>query len=850
MMFRALPPLLGLLLFGGALWVLHHELALYHLGDIIRHLREISIEDLSIAFLLTVLSYIVMSGYDLLALRSIDHPLPYRRVGLASFVGYAFSNNMGFALLAGGSVRYALYSAWGLTALEISNVILFCTLTLWLGFFILSGVIFLWDPLPVPAGFHLCFATVRPLGVLFLGCVSVYLVVCMMRRRPFTIHHWTVSLPRPRHLVPQAMIASLDWIVAGSVFYVLLPSSSSLSFGLFLGIFLLAQVAGVASQLPGGLGVFETTALLLLKPYLPVPSVVGALVVFRGIYYLLPLLLAAALLGGRELLRHRNKIKNMARMADSWVSVAVPWLLALVSFWGGMILLFSVSTPVVHWRLEWLRRFFPPAVTELSHFLASLVGAGLLLLARGLQRRLDAAYLLTVFLLTAGIVFSLLKGLDYEEAVLLGVMLATLIPCRKYFYRRASLLSQRFTPGWIFAIGLVLISSLWLVFFSYKHVQYSNELWWQFAIKADAARSIRAMVGVLILVLLFSLAKLLRPRAPDTSSREKGDMDRVGDIVRQSTRTYANLALSGDKRILYSRSGSAFVMYAVKGRSWVAMGDPVGPEEEWGELIWKFGEMCDRYGGWPVFYEVGQEHLHLYVDIGLALFKLGEEARVPLQNFSMEGRTRKGLRYALRRLERDGYSFEVVHPAEVPAVLPSLQVISDTWLAAKHSREKGFSMGFFDPAYLRHFPIGLAKRAGEIYAFANVLEGASMSELSVDLMRYRPEAPDGVMDFLFTHLILWGKERGFRWFSLGMAPLSGISDHACAPLWNRMGAFAFRYGSHFYNFQGLRRYKDKFGPVWQAKYLASPRGASLPSILIDITALISGRGEQERSPSS
>jgi len=96
------------------------------------------------------------------------------------------------------------------------------------------------------------------------------------------------------------------------------------------------------------------------------------------------------------------------------------------------------------------------------------------------------------------------------------------------------------------------------------------------------------------------------------------------------------------------------------------------------------------------------------------------------------------------------------------------------------------------------------------------------------------------MEYLFICLMLWGKEQGYRWFSLGMAPFSGLENGTLAPLWNRLGAFVYRYGEHFYNFQGLRQYKDKFDPEWRPKYLALPGGLALPQIFANIARLISG----------
>jgi phosphatidylglycerol lysyltransferase len=88
--------------------------------------------------------------------------------------------------------------------------------------------------------------------------------------------------------------------------------------------------------------------------------------------------------------------------------------------------------------------------------------------------------------------------------------------------------------------------------------------------------------------------------------------------------------------------------------------------------------------------------------------------------------------------------------------------------------------------------------------------------------------------------MLWGKQQGYRWFNLGMAPMSGFEDRALAPLWSRVGSFLFRHGEHFYNFQGLRQYKEKFDSTWEPRYLASPGGLALPRIVTNVASLISG----------
>ena len=835
-----LGPLFGLLFFGVALWVLHHELKVYHLEDILHHVEKLPFHRILLALLLTALSYLIMTGYDFLALQYIRRPLAYTRIALASFVGYAFSNNIGLSMVAGGSVRYRLYSSWGLSLVEITKVIGFCTMTLWLGFFLLGGVVFVFEPVMIPEALHVPLVSIQPIGGIFLIIVAAYLSLSLFRKRPFRLGGWEFTLPSSRLFVGQMAVAFLDWAIAGSVLYVLLPDSSKLSFFGFLGIFLLAQFAGLISQVPGGLGVFETVAIILLSPALPGSEVLGSLLAYRGIYYLLPLGMATILLGAQEMIQKKALVQKLTQALGHWSSLLVPHVLAFTTLVGGAILLFSGATPAVAWRLGWLKDFLPLPVMEISHFLGSVIGAALLLLARGLQRRINAAYNLTVLLLAAGILFSLLKGVDYEEAIILSVMLVALLPCRSQFYRKAFLLGQVFRPGWIAAILLVLICSVWLGAFSYKHVEYSSDLWWRFTLHGDAPRFLRATLGAVTLTLFFALAKLLRPAPPKPLPSRQQDLERALPIVSGSDRTYANLALLDDKSLLFSPKGTAFVMYGVEGRSWISMGDPVGQEEEWPELLWSFRELCDRHGGWTVFYEVGSENLHLYLDLDLTFLKLGEEARVPLEKFSLEGGARKGLRHTYRKLEKEGCVFELIPAERVPTFLPEFKAISDAWLSQKNTREKGFSLGFFDENYLKRFPAGIIRKEGSVLAFANVWQGAKKEELSIDLMRFAPDSPPSVMEYLFIHLMLWGKQDGYRWFNLGMAPLSGLESHELAPLWNRLGAFVFRHGEHFYNLQGLRQYKDKFDPEWRAKYLASPGGFAVPRILANIASLISG----------
>lgn len=835
-----LAPLAAAALFGLALWGVQHALSGVSYGTVWRAILSAAPRQVAVAAALAVVAYVALTGYDVLALRYVGHPLGYPRTGLASFIAFAFSNSVGLALLTGASVRTRLYAAWGLPTPRIGRVVAFGAVTLWLGVLVVVGAALVAEPATIALLVHAPRWSLVLAGAGSLGAVAMYLGWCTLWRRPLGIRGWRFEPPSLPIALGQLAVSVLEWLAAAGVLFVLLPADTGISYPAFAGLFVVAQGLGLASHVPGGLGVFEGTMLLLAGPRLPVATLAGALLTFRAIYYFIPLLGAAMLLAGHEGFQHRARLGRASRTIGRLIPAFTPPLLAVTVFATGTILLLSGATPTVGWRLQLLRNLVPLPLLEASHFIASLAGAGLVLLAYGLYRRVSAAWGLTVILLGAGVVTSLLKGFDFEEATVAALALAALVPARRRFHRTSSLLSESWSPGWVLAVVVALGTSVWLGFFAYRHVGYANDLWWQFEFGADAPRFLRATVGAVSTALIVAMVRLLSPARRASQPPSTGDLAAAAAILTRFPSAAANLALLGDKTILVNDARTAFLMYAVQGRSWVVMGDPIGGEAEVTELAWRFRELVDRHGGWTVFYEVSRHRIPLYLEQGLTLLKLGEEARVPLTTFSLEGGERASLRRWRNACERASCTVEVLPAGSSDALLPELRRISDDWLAAKHTREKRFSLGSFSAGYLRHFPLAVVYRQRRPIAFATLWTTGTRDELTVDLMRYAADAPPNVMSYLFIQLMLWGREQGYRWFSLGMAPLAGLRSRALAPLWNRVGAFVFSRGESFYNFQGLREYKNRFDPAWEPRYLASPGGFALPFILTDIAALIGG----------
>ena len=839
---RWVAPAFSVLVFGLVAAILHRALGAYHLRDVVLALKAIPGSAVLAACGLTAGSYFMLTLYDWIAVKYVQKPVSYPRTALTSFIAYAFGHNLSLAAFTGAAVRYRLYSSQGFTTVDVATVVSVCALSTAVGVSVLAGVALLLAA-PGTGVLHLGHGWSKLVGAVLVGWVLAYVIWAARARRPAAIGAWALRPPGAVLALSQVLVAVVDLTFSAGVLYVLLPASANMSFPTFAGLYAVAIVAGILSQVPGGLGVIEALVSLAL-PEVPAPQLLGALLVYRGIYYLGPLVLAALAFAGHELYRQQSRLHRAGGFADAVIAPVLrpvaPQLIGVLVFLAGAVLLVSGAIPALDERLGRLLEIVPLPLLELSHLAGSVIGVGLLILARGLFRRLAAAYHVTFWLLVAGIVASLLKGLDFEEASYLGLVLLVTWLGRRAFHRPSTIISQRFTPGWIVSVGIIVALSLWIGILAHRHVPYSSDLWWTVALKGDAPRMLRASLAVVVSLAAFVAINLLKPARPQPHDPAALDLERARLAIRQSSSSLANAALAGDKRLLFPESGDAFVMYQVSGRSWVALGDPVAPAAREEELVWAFRELVDLRGGRTVFYQVSGRSLPLYIDLGLTLIKLGEEARVPLADFQLEGSARADLRQSRKRAQRDGASFQVIPAAGVPALLPRLREISDAWLDDKATAEKGFSLGAFSEHYVAEFPVAIVRSEGEIVAFANLWGTENLEELSIDLMRFSPDAPRSAMDYLFIELMLWGRAQGYRWFNLGMAPLAGLENRALAPLWHRLGSFLFRHGESFYNFEGLRRYKAKFDPVWEPRYLASPGGLQLPRVLLDVSTLISG----------
>lgn len=835
---RLLGPLIGAVMTAIAITVIHEVSGQIHLDDINAAVAATSVRAIGWALVFTAISFVAMALYDVMAVRgAVPGRVSPALAAFAGLVGYGISNAIGFHVLVGGTVRYRIYQAAGLDGADVGRIVGITALTFAAGLVTIICLGVLLDPNGLPSLRLLSPADDRILALAVLIALAFGIYWLAGGRREVNLLKWRFPLPSARNAIAQIAIGAVDIGAAAAALFVLLPTDVAPGFAVFLVLFVAAISFGIVSHAPGGLGIVEATILIGLGAGTR-PDVLAALVVFRVIYYLIPLALACAALLVFEI----NRLRARAQARGRTFAVArriVPPIAATLVFLGGIVLLLSGNTPAVGHRTDLLSNVLPLPFAEASHLLASLVGLLLIILARGLNRRIAFARVAAIALLVAGAAFSLLKGLDWEEALILLSVAGILYFNGSAFYRKGDWRAFRPNRTWLALVGVALASLTLIGFLAFRHVEYQSDLWWQFAWDGDAPRFLRATLALTILAAAIAIDALIhRPQAPSAGRAQIPAA--VRKILTTISSTTPNVALLGDKSFLISADEKAFVMFGVAGRSWITLGEPVGEPVSSRKLVWQFAEAADRAGARAVFYSITPDNLPAYLDLGLAILKIGEVARVELATFSLEGPARHDFRYAEKRAGREGITFSVIPKADVPAALAELKAVSDAWLETKNGREKGFSLGRFDNDYIAEFDCAVLKKEGAIVAFANLWRSGDKTELSIDLMRYRAGVSKVLMDALFAHLLLYAKAEGYRWFNLGAAPLAGLADHPLASTWNRVGTFIYRRGDEFYNFEGLRAFKQKFEPVWTPQYLACPGGLAMPQALLDVTSLISG----------
>jgi phosphatidylglycerol lysyltransferase len=668
-------------------------------------------------------------------------------------------------------------------------------------------------------------ATVAVAG---LALVLVYVIVFAARLAAVRFERFDELDTGARAAFPPAAIGWLDWMLASLVFAACLKATGAAQVGLSsIHAFFFGQVVGIASLVPGGFG--SSDAFWIARLPLAPGAATAALIVYRLVYYIVPWAAASLVLLSWATRRTSKRVQFARRLVAGLVAA------------GGVLILLSTGSPALEHRLRLLEEIVPLPVVEVSHFAAAMTGLLLLVLARGLAKGYRGALSGTVGLLVLAAISSLLKGFDYEEALIL-VGLALAAWSQSALFDRAS--HGELVTGRDVAVAVgALIVFLGFGIFTHRIGPQALGRIRYFGYGFERARYLRTASTLAIAVVAGALYVVLRVPVRFSRLREE-EIDRALELNTAFGSSTSQMTVANGDKALFEFDDRGFVLYRTVGPYLVVFSDPVvaSPDER-NALLDALFDYSDEIDRRPIFYQVSLEWIPPLHDRGYAFFKLGEEAHVPLKRVTLDGHAGKMYRQVLRRAERDRLRFRIVAPYDIPALMPELRAISDDWLAAKRQRERQFSIGFFDEGYMKRFPCAVVEQVNEagagVLAFANVLRGPRREEMSIDLMRYRSDGPS-VMDFLFVSLLLHAKEEGYKRFNLGMAPLASVGRFRGAHARERLANLLFQHGENWYNFQGLRFYKEKFEPDWIPRYMAYQSAWEWPAAITNVSALVAG----------
>jgi uncharacterized membrane protein YbhN (UPF0104 family) len=292
--------------FCAAIVILFREFASVSPREVLTRLAALPKRQIFAAVGLTTTSYLLLTGYDFLALHYVRRRLRFRDVLFASFISFAFSNSVGLQFLSGGSMRYRIYSGFGLSIVEIGEIVAFCTFTYALGVVTVGGLVALIDPGEAASLLHLPQSLIPAFGLALLAFGLAYPAVAAVWRKPIALGPYQLRPPSLTLAFSQVVLASVDAILAGTVMYVLLPTDLGITFQSFLDVYLVAATASVLSFVPGGFGVFETIVAVMTAPTSKAAEL-AAFLAYRMVYFVGPLTVAVVWFTVHELLRRSGK---------------------------------------------------------------------------------------------------------------------------------------------------------------------------------------------------------------------------------------------------------------------------------------------------------------------------------------------------------------------------------------------------------------------------------------------------------------------------------------------------------------------------------------------------------------
>jgi phosphatidylglycerol lysyltransferase len=804
------------------------------LGLLQTEIGQLQFGNLLLIFIMLFASVLPMLFYDFMLMNILGIKARKKEIVEKALIVNTYSNFFGFGGLIGGMLRTYFYGkleqdkrrlVGGITAVSL---------------FYMTGMSML--ALLVAIGFlnHPIFVQEKWSYFAVLG-VSLYLPI-FMGIHLFRNRRDKQSFITFRPGIKLFFISLLEWIaVFCGIWFLAWILDISVSAGQLFPVYVVAACAGIISMIPGGLGSFDLVFIWGMQ-YLKVEEekVLVLLLLYRIGYYFLPFLVSTVVFIKRYWVKWN---KSWGNIPNTIIQNISHFTVTLLVFLSGLILLLSASVPGIMDRLRIAQEILSFPIINISHQLSVAAGFLLLGLSRGIEYSVKRTYELTMLVLILAALFSMFKGIDYEEAIFLITVALLLRMSRGQFYRESYVLTWGKTTLDIMIVTIIISMYIVIGYLNLPTAKISlpSQLL-PYVIEDPQDLFSSAVFGLVIaLFILYTGYVISKPKKWKFESSADHEKEILEHLKMYQGKSLSHLFLLHDKNIYWNKKKNVLISFQQYADKLVILGDPIGERSELSNAIEEFQEVSDRFGYTPVFYQVSDDMLPFLHGNGYTFFKLGEEAFVELEAFSLSSKNMKGLRVLWHKFVNDNYQFELIEPPISNELFDELRRISDDWLMGR--REQGFSVGYFDIDYLNKAPIAVVKNGeGQIFGFTSIMPVYDdHATISVDLMRFRKSSPKGTSDYLLLRLVDWAKEKGYVRFNLGMAPLANVGLSKYSFLSEKIAAQIFLNGNQLYQFKGLKQFKERYTNKWEARYLGYRRKSkfSLPLTMAQITLLIS-----------
>lgn len=797
---------------------LRREISLEEVSNIF---NEISLINIFAMAVLGLLAFSPMIFYDLLLSNFLKLDRDKNYIVKRSITVNSFNNLIGF----GGIINIGLRMRYFGEGKEDKHFLKFLVKSL---FFDFAGLSFL---ALVSLAFLIFYESKILINykIWLLGAILYYPVLFFLSK---IRNDGELSISK-KYAAEVSLVSICEWTCAG-LFFSFLGFLLGIRLNIFIIIsaFVIANIIGISSFIPGGLGSFDLVILTAFSSIgLESERVLTWLLLYRIFYYILPFILGLVFFV-RDLgtIFDEKNDKIPSRLIKSLGLDLLSFFLYLT----GSFMILSATIPEEMNEHYWLSQFSPLYANLIYQFPSLIFGVSFIILGRANKEKVESSPRLTIIFLSLALIYSFLSGFGIIEMVFLILVILLAISTRKMPYRKQLVYSfEAITMDSLYFLVISVITIYFMAInYRLKPIHYRDF----FLIPFEKSFLRFSIIFILLFISMRLLLFFLKGKKVKLG--EKMDLEKIRKLLSDyDCSPEAPLALVGDKEIYYYEEDGVITcglsISTYKDRV-IVMGEPFGRTEDFDKLLEKFVKEADLYGYKPIFYEVGQGETIKLHDFGFSFIKFGETAALDLEKFNLEGRERKSQRNVLSKFDKLGYTFEVLDPPFNDEFLDRLKEISDDWLGGK--REKGFSLGYFNRDYLNLCQIAVARDGeGKIFAFANIMPNPNKTWVTIDLMRFeRENAPSGIMDFLFLQLFLYFKDQGKIYFDLGMAPLSNVGINTNSFVEEKLAYLVYKFGYKFYSFEGLRAYKEKFAPSWEPVYLSYPNKSWLLYTMLSI----------------